>query len=126
MGLWGSLSGATSSMMNLTGHSAMTGPSPSPWLMPAQIQTAHSSSLCCNTNRHSFPNIRLTPFQTTVAIPRLDNKRTVFGCVIKGQEVVLEIEKTKTDRMDKPLKEIKVINTEPFTRHAPTTFLFFS
>jgi peptidylprolyl isomerase domain and WD repeat-containing protein 1 len=34
----------------------------------------------------------------------------VFGRVTKGQDVVQEIEKVRTDRNDKPLEEIKIIS----------------
>ncbi|EGG14037.1 WD40 repeat-containing protein [Cavenderia fasciculata] len=37
-------------------------------------------------------------FITTVPVTRLDNKHTVFGRVYKGMEVVLDIEKVKTDK----------------------------
>ncbi len=44
--------------------------------------------------------------------PWLDGKHTVFGRVVKGTDVVLAIEKVKTDRNDKPLEEVKMINIE--------------
>ncbi|KAK9860429.1 hypothetical protein WJX84_003294 [Apatococcus fuscideae] len=51
-------------------------------------------------------------FITTVPTPWLDNKHTVFGRVVKGTDVILNIEKTKTDRNDKPLEDIKMVNIE--------------
>eukprot|EP01105_Mastigella_eilhardi_P021191 TRINITY_DN5107_c0_g1_i1.p1 TRINITY_DN5107_c0_g1~~TRINITY_DN5107_c0_g1_i1.p1 ORF type:complete len:627 (-),score=189.39 TRINITY_DN5107_c0_g1_i1:99-1979(-) len=58
-----------------------------------------------NTNGSQF-------FITTVVLTRLDNKHTVFGRCTKGQEVVLEIEKVKTDKTAKPLQDIKIINID--------------
>jgi len=52
-------------------------------------------------------------FITTVPTPWLDGKHTVFGRVVRGTDVVLNIEKAKTDQNDKPVEEIKMVNIEP-------------
>lgn len=54
-----------------------------------------------NTNGSQF-------FITTVITKWLDNAHVVFGEVIDGFEVVDYIEKVKTSRGDRPVKEIKI------------------
>ena len=45
---------------------------------------------------------------TTVPCPWLDKKHTVFGRVVKGQDVVTDIESVRVDKAHKPLLEVKV------------------
>ncbi|HEV3269489.1 MAG TPA: peptidylprolyl isomerase [Candidatus Rhabdochlamydia sp.] len=48
-------------------------------------------------------------FITTKDTHWLDMKHTIFGEVVSGYETVEKIERSKTDRSDKPLEEIKII-----------------
>jgi len=56
-----------------------------------------------NTNRSQF-------FITTVPSPHLDKRYTVFGRVVRGREVVQEIEKVETNAEDRPLVPVLIHN----------------
>lgn len=58
-----------------------------------------------NTNGSQF-------YITTVSTPWLDNKHTVFGRVVQGMDVCTAIENVKTDDLDKPLNEIRIVNVD--------------
>lgn len=48
-------------------------------------------------------------FITFAAAPWLNNKHTIFGEVVKGNDVIKKIEMTKTLPGDRPAEEVKII-----------------
>lgn len=56
-----------------------------------------------NTNASQF-------FITTTATPHLDDKHVVFGTVLRGMSVVKEIEQQPKDEMDRPLREVTIVD----------------
>eukprot|EP01125_Pyxidicula_operculata_P012340 TRINITY_DN404_c0_g1_i2.p1 TRINITY_DN404_c0_g1~~TRINITY_DN404_c0_g1_i2.p1 ORF type:complete len:483 (+),score=122.03 TRINITY_DN404_c0_g1_i2:16-1464(+) len=53
-------------------------------------------------------------FITYKSAPHLNNRHTVFGSVVGGQDVVKHLSTVQVDDDDKPLDEIKIIDTQVF------------
>ena len=56
----------------------------------------------------AYNNEQLRAYRTYGGAPWLDGDYTVFGEVVEGMKVVLDIEKVKTGAGDKPLRDIRI------------------
>lgn len=55
-----------------------------------------------------WPEEIITAYREQGGTPWLDQRHTVFGQLLDGEEVLSAIEDQKTDAMDKPLEDIKI------------------
>eukprot|EP00455_Lapot_gusevi_P009446 TRINITY_DN14228_c0_g3_i3.p1 TRINITY_DN14228_c0_g3~~TRINITY_DN14228_c0_g3_i3.p1 ORF type:complete len:106 (-),score=27.01 TRINITY_DN14228_c0_g3_i3:41-358(-) len=57
-----------------------------------------------NTNGSQF-------FITTALTSWLDGRHTVFGKIVEGMDVIRKVENTKTRPGDKPVSEVKIVDS---------------
>mgnify|MGYP000534742627 CR=1 FL=1 len=58
-----------------------------------------------NTNGSQF-------FITTLATPWLDGKHVVFGTIMRGKDVIQEIERRPRNARDRPIQEVKISRSQ--------------
>jgi cyclophilin family peptidyl-prolyl cis-trans isomerase len=58
--------------------------------------------------KHKIPDYQREIYKTTGGTPHLDQGYTVFGEVIKGQEVIDKIAAEATNKRDRPLKDMRM------------------
>jgi len=66
--------------------------------------------------RYRIPDEQRKVYKTIGGTPHLDQNYTVFGEVVKGMEIVDSIAGVKTDKNDKPLKDILILKTRMIKR----------
>lgn len=60
------------------------------------------------TGGYEIPEEHKQVYRTIGGIPHLDSRYTVFGEVIEGMDVVDKIASVKTDKNDRPVKDVRI------------------
>ena len=61
-----------------------------------------------STRRVTFPQEIIDAYEIDGGTPHLDGNYTVFGEVIKGLDIVGQIQEVKTDSLDRPIKDVRI------------------
>lgn len=63
-----------------------------------------------NFDRYTIPSAHREVYKTTGGIPHLDQNYTVFGQVVAGMNVVDSIAAVKTDTLDRPIRDVRILS----------------
>lgn len=61
-----------------------------------------------STRHFTFPKEVCDAYEIDGGTPHLDNEYTVFGEIIKGLDVVGQMQAVKTDSLDRPIKDVRI------------------
>lgn len=61
---------------------------------------------------YKFTEAQRNDYKTIGGTPHLDGEYTVFGEVIKGLEIVTNISRKKTGKLDRPLEDIRILKAK--------------
>ena len=70
------------------------------------------SKLYKNFDRYAIPETHRQIYRTIGGTPHLDQNYTVYGEVIKGIEVIDSIAAVRTDSLDRPLTDVRIISVK--------------
>ncbi|PIA61058.1 hypothetical protein AQUCO_00300522v1 [Aquilegia coerulea] len=75
-----------------------------------ELMSTKHEAFMLGTSKDIHANKGFDLFITTAPIPDLNDKLVVFGQVIKGEDVVQEIEEVDTDKLYRPKSPIGIVN----------------
>ncbi len=61
---------------------------------------------------YELPDEIMESYETNGGTPHLDGEYTVFGEVVEGLKIVKAIQRVRTDKYDRPVKDVKILKAE--------------
>ena len=75
-----------------------------------------SSTIRISTTVSLFPAEHREVYKTVGGVPHLDSSVTIFGEVVDGFDIVEKMSLVKTDKNDRPIRDVMIKSTKVFQK----------